>query len=81
MEKWLYLAIRGKVSRFTGASEMLKDTSPICTASISIIGLRRSERLRRIPDRNVPPPAYFSSLGVSVVPLSDLKKTFEASEE
>jgi len=60
---------------------MLRGTSPIFTASISIIGLRRSERLQRIPDRNEPPRLCFLILGVLVVPLSDLNKTFEASEE
>jgi hypothetical protein len=34
-----------------------------------------------MPERNKPLPAYFSSLGVLVVPLSDLKKLFETSEE
>ncbi|TKS63538.1 MAG: hypothetical protein EWM73_01371 [Nitrospira sp.] len=60
---------------------MLRGTSPMFTASISIIGLKRSQRLRHIPDRNEPLPAYFSSLGVLVVPLSDLKKTLETSDE
>ena len=32
-------------------------------------------------DRNEPLPAYFSSLGVLVVPLSELKKTLETSDE
>ena len=39
------------------------------------------ERLRRIPDRNEPPRLCFLSLGVLVVPLSDLNKTFEAYKE
>jgi hypothetical protein len=34
-----------------------------------------------MPERNEPLPAHFLSLGVLVVPLSDLKKMFEASEE
>ena len=60
---------------------MPRDTSPIFAASIFIIGLRRSESARRMPERNEPLPAYFISLGVLVLPLSDLNKTFEASEE
>lgn len=63
----------GKVSRFTGTSEMPRGTSPICTASISIIGLRRFERPRRMLERNEPLPAHFLSLGVLVASLSDLK--------
>ena len=42
----------GVVSRFMGASEMPRETSPIFIASISTIGVGRSEKLLHIPDRN-----------------------------
>ena len=59
---------------------MPRGISPILAASTSL-GLRRSERLRRMPERNEPLPAYFISLGVLVVPLSDLNKMFENSDK
>ena len=60
---------------------MPRDTSSIFTFSIFLFGLIYSERLRRMPDRSEPLPAYFSSSGVLVVPLSDLKKIIQASKK